>query len=317
MDNKSISDLKIAEFYNSRLPTAVMLTMFSVIGIPGNLLVVLVNLKAKKMTNTNFIIFIMAIVDFVGALSAFLNVIKVTLWFEILDIKFCKLITTLNYVCNTPAIFLIFGVSVIRYYSVCKPHMIHLIHTKVKPFCVCVLLLTIYVGVVYAICASELPWEDEDIPGFYCGTNTKGRCALPINIALAFVVLTYLICLNGLIGLNFRILKRMYQQRKIMSRYKHVRKYKHSNAKLKKYGKKTSKPDSITDKTESLLTSNDDINDPLDDIFSEKDINIHNYISKKMKSIKSEDTDSFDISVSLQEKTDNCIEHQTHPRGKG
>ena len=66
------------------------------------------------------------------------------------------------------------------------------------------------------------------------------------------VLVTYIFCLIGLIGLNYRILQRMYQQRNVMSRYKIVEQNKYKKNKLEKNGKKTSNPKSLPETTESL-----------------------------------------------------------------
>ena len=211
MQSNSSSDYNIGDYYNSRIATAIMLTLFSVIGVPGNLLVVIVKWKEKKMNNTNFLIFIMAFVDFIGALDAFLNFLTLTVFFQNnIDIKFCKIVIMLNYSSNTPAIYLIFGVSIIRYYHICKPHMMHSIYKNIPFLCAFVIILTLSIAVIYAICSDSLQWPDE-IPGTYCEVYKKHNCRLAYNLSLMIIILSYIFCLTGLIGLNFRILKRMYQ----------------------------------------------------------------------------------------------------------
>ena len=217
----------------------------------------------------------------------------------------------LNYSCNTPGIYLIFGVSVLRYYHVCKPHLIYTIHTKMKLFCICVLIITLCVAVIFATCAIRKPWPTEELPGFECvyDEDTKSKCALAIKFSLTFIILSYIFCLNGMIGLNFRILQRMVRQRKIMSRYKNVRKNKHSQIKQEQNVKNASKSESIAETIESQHTSINDLNDILDSKFNANDISIKDYFSFKTKSTKSEDNESCDVSLNLQEKTDNFIEH--------
>ena len=315
-DNSSLFSTT-AEFYDTYRPSAIMLILFAVIAVPGNLLVVVVNWKEKKMTNTNFLISIMAIVDFIGAFTAILNVLYTMLWFQILDIRFCKMMLMLNFSINTPGIYLIFGVSVLRYYHVCKPHLLYTIHRKMKLYCICVLIITLSVAVTFAICAVRQPWRTEELPGFACVIEgRKGKCGLTIKFALSFIILSYIFCLNGMIGLNFRILQRMFRQRKIMSRYKTVRKNKHPQTKQETNVKKTSKSESIAETTESLHTSINDLNEILDSRFNAKDISIKDNFSDKRKSTKSEGNESCDVSLNFQEKTENFIEHHREPQRK-
>ena len=310
MHNNISSDFMIAGYYDRRIPSAVMLTVISVIAIPGNLLVVLVNWKAKKLSDTNVLIFIMAIIDFIGALTAVLNVIRYTLWFQILDITFCKIVMTLSYTCSVPSIYLIFAVSVMRYYHVCKHHMVNPVRTKIKYFCICVLLFTLFIAVVTAICARRFPETDE------CTVYEKHNCGLVLSICFIILFLSYIFCLIGLIVLNFRILQKMYQQKKIMARYRNVRHKTHTPIELEKNEKKTSNAENIHEAAESLLSLNDDLNDTIDDMFRTKGISTQDNFSDSPVDRQNEDNESCGGEFNLEEKTENFTGHQRHPRRK-
>ena len=77
-------------------------------------------------------------------------------------------------------------------------------------------------------------------------------------MSLTCMSLSYLLCLIGLIGLNIRILQ------EYLKLYRKVQQYKYSNAKLEKQVKKTSEPENIPETTESLLTSNKNVNNIID-----------------------------------------------------
>ena len=296
MDNKNISDFRIAEIYERGIPSAIMLALFSVIGVPGNLIVIMVNWKEKKMNNTNFLIFIMAFVDLLGSVTSLLNALRYTLWFERPDIKFCKLIIMMNITCNTPAIYLIFGVSVIRYCHVCKPHMVYSIHKKVKPFCICVFIITLVVTVIFAICSDRFARPIEDATWLYCEFTRENNCWLATSISLAFMILSYLFCLNGLIVLNILILQKYTQL------YRRVQRYKHANIKLHTSVNKTSKHESITNTRKSLLTSINDLNESINDTINGKDNSLQDQLSDKPKSIKSGNTESSVSSAKQEEQ---------------
>ena len=304
MYNNSSSEDKysIDAFYDRRLPVTVMLALFSVVGLPGNFLVLVVNWREKQLTNTNVLICTMAVADFIGACTAILNVVKNSLWFQILDIKFCKITMMLNYSINTPGMYLIFGVSVVRYCHVCKPHKVYSIYKKIKPFCICVLTITLTVAVTIAICADRTNRNGDK---FQCGLYHQNKCEIAINVCLIFIITSYIFCFNGLIGLNIRILQRMFKQRRIMSDYRNVRQYK-LERKMKKSLRSSRRTETTT---ESVHTSVHELSD------SSAGLSVKDDFSDKTKSSKNEESES-PIHFNLEENPENSIEHQKHPRRK-
>ena len=76
---------------NLQTATVVMLTVFGVIGVIGNSVILIVYWKLVKMTTTQFLIFVIAVFDFLTAIVAVpLTVVTKTLWFRIENIYYCK-----------------------------------------------------------------------------------------------------------------------------------------------------------------------------------------------------------------------------------
>ena len=221
------SQLAISAEYDRRLPVVVMLSLFGLIGIPGNAIVLKVYWREKKLKATQFLIFAIAFFDFNTALVAIpLNLVRNTYWFDIIDIRFCKLVLTLNITLVAPQLYLVFGVSLVRYYHVCKHQAINWLERNLKYFFVCIFLIQMSFSVSMGIAAGCKSWHknDQDLPGFRCHFDDQYDDYSFVRILLGMSIVMYIFCVGGILGFNFRILKTMITQRKIMLNYKVIKK---------------------------------------------------------------------------------------------
>ncbi|XP_033753362.1 tyramine receptor 1-like [Pecten maximus] len=117
----TLQQLNDEEFYR-RLAPVIYLVVLMVIGIPGNLLVLVVYSRSFSRTTHRTFILVLAAVDF--------GVCVVSLPFEIIEMRFqytfynviaCKLFRANNNFLSLGSIFTIFCMSIDRYRRVCRP----------------------------------------------------------------------------------------------------------------------------------------------------------------------------------------------------
>ena len=184
-------------YYDLERAAVVMLIVFSVVGVLGNGMIFIIYWKLVKMTTTQFLIFFIAIFDFLSALIPVpLLIIYKTSWFDINSIFFCKPIyATLVFV--TPGSLLMLLVTLVRYFHMCRPHLLYKIEKNIIMFCVLVILYALLYCVVDAIVCRI----DEE--SLHCFIDTKrfntvetilyySRFAMPFVVAIILIILNVL-----------------------------------------------------------------------------------------------------------------------------
>ena len=226
-----------AAYYDRHIPTTVMLAIFSVIGIPGNMIVALVYFREKRLTTSRFLIFVLAVLDsFICLVVVPENIVFQVFWLEIQNLMYCKLSWAVNYAVITPGLFLATGVAIVRYCHVCKPAKLHRIESKVKPLCVGSFVVSISSSVLIYMCTGCETWLEADpyTPGYHCGTSDFCYTSMLYELLYGFTCLAYMSCLTIISTLNFLILRRLFKQRKIMAGYKHPKRAPKSRDKVEK-----------------------------------------------------------------------------------
>ena len=274
-----------AGYYYTYFPTTVMLIMFCMVGIPGNTIVVLVYLKEKRLSTTKFIIFIIALIDLISSLVAIpCNVISTLFWLEIANVFFCKFRWSLNVAVTLPEIYLIAGVTVVRYCHVCKPSKVYLMESMVKPFCACCLLVGLGLGGVIGACFGCKNFhsvQDKYVPGFRCDPSEKCKISIFIRLIFYFLVLLYISCVCIIITLNSLILKRMLKQQAIMKSYKVQKRKRRKSHRASKLS--ADNLHSVKNKNKQLLLPIDN-DDNITDTPSTK-ISIASYVSNLLSDV--------------------------------
>ena len=214
-------ELALAGYYDRLLPTLVMTVIFSLVGTPGNILVLVVYPRSK-MTSTQLLLCIMAMTDLLTAMVGipFSVVIEWT-GLHMRNVTFCKVYVLVNALCTTPGIFLIWGLSFIRYYIVCKPHTSsrHFIEAKVKPFCVFVALICLFFSVGFYIMFGKQSWSDKNMPGFFCNVSDQYKNSLFENIFFIILIMLVLLTVCSIIVTNCLIFQRIWKHQRTMPFY--------------------------------------------------------------------------------------------------
>ena len=232
-------ELAISAFYDRQIPTAVITILFAAISLPGNVIVLLVYWKQKKMTATQFLLCIMAVCDvIVASVLSPIAVVMDLSWLSILDLTLCKLYHILRLLFINPGLLLMLAVTVVRYYHLCRPHHLSWFEAKLKHFCIFTLAHTICISTTVGIINGESKWrEDErDLPGFYCYIDDDYRNSILQNINAFLALFVYMSCIICNCVLNTIIMKTMIKQRSQLSGHKKKYVQKSTNQAVSKPG---------------------------------------------------------------------------------
>ena len=216
-------DKAIDAYHDRHYPTVVMLACFCVIGVPGNLIVVLIYIKGKKMTMSHFLIFIVAALDsFICTLVVPFNIVTHLHWLEIQNVYFCKCYWAINMSTISSGIYMIAGISVVRYFQVCKTAKLHFVEPIVKPFCLCCFLVGFIIGIFVYKSSGNQTWHELDshTPGYLCSTSDEYLNTVFYDVTHMSHTITYIICLFTIITFNSLILRQVFKQKQIMAGYR-------------------------------------------------------------------------------------------------
>ena len=198
-------------------PTVVLLVIFSVIGVIGNAVILMVYWKLVKMTTTQFLIFVIAIFDFLTASVAVPS--SITLWiyqFRIQTGFFCKWHIAIINICILPGIFLVFIVTFVRYCHVCRPNFLYRIERRIKAICVSSVILGLSFSLMDAL---NVPWLPPSLskPNQACELKEEHFIFdLVKNLIILFNIIALLIMNILIIRTNIKtgIVKRSMSQMK-------------------------------------------------------------------------------------------------------
>ena len=208
------------EYYDRQIPTVGMLMFFSLIGTPGNITVLVVYTRSR-MTTTQFLLSVLAMFDlFTASVGIPLRIFFQMSGLNVKNIHYCKISGALAALCVTPSLYLVLGVSVVRYFYVCRPQSRHFIESKVKSFCVFVFAISMFNSLGLYRLFGESPWADKQMPGFLCNIADKYKDNLFTKIFMALIQIPTLFSVGTIIATNCLIYKRLLKQKEIMSHYK-------------------------------------------------------------------------------------------------
>ena len=212
--------LAVDLFYDRRFPTVVMLILFSIVGIPGNIIVLLVYFKGR-LTTTQFLISVIAMVDlFAAGVAIPFSIVYQTSWFSILDITFCKMSKTSTFIGTYPGVYLIWGLSVVRYYHVCRPHELYFVETKVRAFCVFIFGISLFFGGCIYVMMGKQTWAEKELPAYYCNVADDYKNGVLHRFTLVVALVSLLFCLISIVIMYCLILRRVLKQQNKMIIYK-------------------------------------------------------------------------------------------------
>ena len=214
---------EISRFYELRFPSVVLLILCSVMALVGNAVVIRFYWTVPNKTATQTLVFAMAIFDFFIALIPIpINVVYNLFWFEMHNEFFCKILHSSRMLFALPGLYLLVGVSIIRYRMVCKPHMVSPVETYTKTFCfISTLLAVIHSAFAYHFAKLEF---SELNSCYVCSYKWWPEVAYPMETLFLF-------CVASLIILHTLIVRKMIKQKNIILNLIHSAKIRNSKKK--------------------------------------------------------------------------------------
>ena len=210
------TDAAILSFYDHYRPTAVMLIVLSLVGFPGNIIVLKVYWRIQHKSLIENIIFTIAIFDFMTAtVGAPLSVVYFMCWFDIMDIIFCKFRTSLFFLFIVPSLYLQACVSMARYFIICKRATKRLMRV-IRISCKVVVSFSFLTTVVISIFFGEHSWPEEEkhYPGYLCHIDDVYENSPWPRITYLFLILSYALSVMCLIVTNSLIIYKTRKHRK-------------------------------------------------------------------------------------------------------
>ncbi|CAG2216615.1 unnamed protein product [Mytilus edulis] len=197
----------------------VFLVLYFILGLVGNLIVLIVYKLRLKQTEGKYFIPILAFVDmFVCIFKAPLD-----LWKNLLPVKFtyiisCQIMWFLFNMCGFSSIFLLAVITLQRYLKVCRPFGSQLSLKLRRISLLVIFVLSVTVSAPFIIWSEQLriPNFELNVTGYMCGINTM---KVDHNSYRTFVfypslvivgVMMELIILNLLIGRHMIIASKMF-----------------------------------------------------------------------------------------------------------
>ncbi|XP_005107691.2 muscarinic acetylcholine receptor gar-3 [Aplysia californica] len=163
-----------AQTTRTMIPAMVFLICFSVVGIVGNTLVLIVYSQKFKRTSTRIFIMAIAGFDLVTNVTAIPG--EIYDMFHIWDFSYASICRARFYftsVTTVSAAILLLAVSVVRYRKVCRPFGKQVSMKQAKIICVCIAIFSVVVSIPYAIIngTQTRPTPRPDIVGHECTTD--------------------------------------------------------------------------------------------------------------------------------------------------
>lgn len=173
------------------IPLDILLVLFIIIGIPGNALVIFVyGYKIKHITDGQFFIPYLAVVDLMGAVICSLFGLSITLMPVMYDLDIlCKTGWLLGTIATFMSVFMLVIIAIQRYMKVCTQKA-HILTLKWKRFMMMLALtMAIAVSVPSVATYGTIPFESSyrNLTGHICG-KISGIGSLIYDIVLAIVV---------------------------------------------------------------------------------------------------------------------------------
>ena len=146
MENTTVvEDFKSIHFFDVpqwvRDVELVYLTAIVILGVPGNGLIILVQMKNKDKSSTDCLVLTMAGFDFVcSSFNALLQIFQNTrvIWRFIASTFLCKAFLFISYATGASTTLLVAGIAIDRYIKTCKPLNTFYTTKKAKLLCVCI-----------------------------------------------------------------------------------------------------------------------------------------------------------------------------------
>ncbi|KAL3892221.1 hypothetical protein ACJMK2_004451 [Sinanodonta woodiana] len=166
-----VMETKNIEKLEHLIPAFVMVTLFMIVGLPGNLFVIIVYYRKMRRTTSRYFIIVLAALDFINCVVTMPMELALLSNFYTFDLPWlCKLIRFITYSTQNSSAIILLGIAVDRFRNICQATKRSFSLKHVKIFCIC--------SVIFATLSST--------PSILLyGTNTK---ILPVVMELNLTI---------------------------------------------------------------------------------------------------------------------------------
>ncbi|KAK3596354.1 hypothetical protein CHS0354_037071 [Potamilus streckersoni] len=119
-------------------PAFVMVALFMIVGLPGNLFVIVVYYRKMRRTTSRYFIIVLAALDFINCVFTMPVEMALLCNFYTFDLPwFCKLSRFISYIVNNSSAIILLGIAVDRFRKICQATKRSFSLKHVKIFCIC------------------------------------------------------------------------------------------------------------------------------------------------------------------------------------
>ncbi|KAL3892212.1 hypothetical protein ACJMK2_004443 [Sinanodonta woodiana] len=116
----------------------VMVTLFMIVGLPGNLFVIIVYYRKMKRTTSRYFIIVLAALDLINCAFTMPAEMALLSNFYTFDVPWlCKLSRSISYISNNSSAIILLGIAVDRFRKICQATKRSFSLKHVKIFCIC------------------------------------------------------------------------------------------------------------------------------------------------------------------------------------
>ncbi|KAK7091721.1 cholecystokinin receptor type A-like [Littorina saxatilis] len=218
---------KNAEFVSNSVPTIVFLVVSMILGIVGNTLVFIVYYKRFKPSVTRTCILAMSVCDvFISFFAIPLQLVVIYFDATFYSVWACKMSSSITIALVLLSAILLVAVSVERQKVVCSTR--HSINLSLKPGYTCVLfcgVASIVLAWPYGVLTGKYTrrFPDSNITGSQCSISDEYRSSASIIVYKVMLLLVYALCLVIMSVSYWRIVRHLWQHKKIMATFTSAR----------------------------------------------------------------------------------------------
>lgn len=198
------------------LPFKIVLLVLMIIGIVGNLLVIIIYKRKFKRSSARVYIICLAVADLAVCIVGIpYHVLDLTFLLTYTDQNVCKVLSFLIGACTLSSVFILLVVGLDRYLKVCRPLKKQIVDFGDRKACLIAVLIAVVVsiphGVIYG--NSSVKRDSFNVTGVECFIDDQYQGSavgyLGFNMLVFILSVIFLIIIYGLIG------RKIYQQDKL------------------------------------------------------------------------------------------------------
>ena len=210
--NVTIHDLNHEEVMR-RLPSLIYMAVLAMVGLPGNLSVLIVFLKHYKESTYRTFIVALASVDLVAcAVCMPFEIIETIFQYTFYAVGICKVFRTLNIIVSVSSIFILMGLSVDRFRHVCQPLKIQMSVKVSRIVCIASIALAVFVAwPQFFLSGIRHVRLRDNITGIDCSLSDEYKSTKYPFYHNAVMFLIFIVCIVSLIIMYALIGRKIFQ----------------------------------------------------------------------------------------------------------